>query len=142
MDFHFSFFRALSMFQAGRRCRFFQWRDDEICEHDKVLIPQQRQRIIKLEAEFTNCKKREKFLVVVVALLVAIFAVLYLFRQGVEITCVGCCAWQCMQGCSVYVWRVAMFMYKGLVVCSILVGLVISNDTLAAYFVLFLLRNK
>ena len=37
---------------------------------------------------------------------------------------------------------VAVFMYEGLVVCSILVGLVISNDTLAAYFVLFLLRNK
>ena len=35
-----------------------------------------------------------------------------------------------------------MFMYKGLVVCSIFVGLVISNDTPAAYFVLFLLRNK
>ena len=51
MDFHFSFFRALSVFQAGRKCRFFQWRDDEICEHGKVLIPQQRQRIIKLEKE-------------------------------------------------------------------------------------------
>ena len=62
------------MFQAGRKCRFFQWRDDEICEHGKVLIPQQRQRIIKLEAELTDCKKREKLLVVVVALLVAIFA--------------------------------------------------------------------
>ena len=39
--------------------------------------------------------------------------------------------------------RVAVFMYGGLSVCSILVGLVISNDTHpAAYFVLFLLRNK
>ena len=38
--------------------------------------------------------------------------------------------------------KVAMFMYGGLAVCSILVGLVISNDTPAAYFVLFLLRNK
>ena len=38
--------------------------------------------------------------------------------------------------------RVAVFMYRGLAVCSILVGLVISNDTPAAYFVLFLLRNK
>ena len=36
----------------------------------------------------------------------------------------------------------AVFMYRGLAVCSILVRLVISNDTLAAYFVLFLLRNK
>ena len=35
-----------------------------------------------------------------------------------------------------------MFIYGGLAVCSILVGLVISNDTPAAYFVLFLLRNK
>ena len=35
-----------------------------------------------------------------------------------------------------------MFMYRGLAVCSILVGLVISNDTFAAYFVLFMLRNK
>ena len=35
-----------------------------------------------------------------------------------------------------------MFMYGGLAMCSILVGLVISNDTSAAYFVLFLLRNK
>ena len=35
-----------------------------------------------------------------------------------------------------------MFMYRGLAMCSILVGLVISNDTHAAYFVLFLLRNK
>ena len=38
--------------------------------------------------------------------------------------------------------RVAVFMYRGLAVCSILVGLFISNDTPTAYFVLFLLRNK
>ena len=68
------------MFQVGRKCRFFQWRDDEICEHGKVLIPQQRQRIIKLEAELANYKKREKFLVVIVALLVVIFAILCLLR--------------------------------------------------------------
>ena len=61
MDFHFSFFRVLSVFQVGRKCRFFQWHDDEICERGKVLIPQQRQRIIKLEAELANCKKREVF---------------------------------------------------------------------------------
>ena len=142
MDFHFSFFRVLSVFQVRRKCRFFQWRDDEICERGKVLIPQQRQRIIKLKAKLANCKKREKFLVVVVALFVVIFAVLCLLRQRVKITCVGCCAWQYMQGCSVYVWRVAVFMYRGLAMCSILVGLVISNDTPVAYFVLFLLRNK
>ena len=80
MDFHFSFFRVLSLFQVGQKCRFFQWHDDEICEHSKVLIPQQRQRIIKLEAKLADCKKREKFLVVVVALLVMIFAVLCLLR--------------------------------------------------------------
>ena len=33
-------------------------------------------------------------------------------------------------------------MYRRLAVYSILVGLVISNDTPDAYFVLFLLRNK
>ena len=80
MDFHFSFFRVLSVFQVGRKCRFFQWHDDEICERGKLLIPQQRQRIIKLEAKLADCKKREKFVVVVVALLVMIFAVLCLLR--------------------------------------------------------------
>ena len=68
------------MFQVGQKCRFFQWRDDEICERGKVLIPQQKQRIIKLEVEFADCKKREKFLVVVVALVVVIFAILCLLR--------------------------------------------------------------
>ena len=68
------------MFQVGQKCRFFQWYDDEICERGKVLISQQKQRIIKLEAELANCKKRKKFLVVVVALLVVIFAVLCLLR--------------------------------------------------------------
>ena len=68
------------MFQVGQKCKCFQWRDDKICERGKVLIPQQRQRIIKLEAELVDCKKREKFLVVVVALLVVIFAVLCLLR--------------------------------------------------------------
>ena len=80
MDFHFSFFKVLSVFQVERKCRFFQWRDDEIYERGKMLIPQQKQRIIKLEAELADCKKREKFLVVVVALLVVIFAVLCLLR--------------------------------------------------------------
>ncbi|KAL4653440.1 hypothetical protein ACB092_01G303500 [Castanea dentata] len=65
---------------VGRKCRLFQWRDDEICERGKVLIPQQRQRIIQLEAELAHCKKREKFLVVVVALLMVIFVVLCLLR--------------------------------------------------------------
>ena len=26
-------------FQVWRKCKFFQWRDDEICERGKVLIP-------------------------------------------------------------------------------------------------------
>ncbi|KAL4654333.1 hypothetical protein ACB092_01G370700 [Castanea dentata] len=49
---------------VGQKCRFFQWRDDEICERVKVLIPQQRQRIIQLEAKLAECKKREKVAVV------------------------------------------------------------------------------
>ncbi|KAK7831779.1 protein pollenless 3, partial [Quercus suber] len=57
---------------VGRKCRFFQWRDDEICARGKVLIPQQRQRIITLEAEVASCKRREKFLVMIVALLMLI----------------------------------------------------------------------
>ena len=53
----------------GSKCRFFQWRDNEICDRGKVFIPQQRQGIITLEVEVASCKKREKFLVVAVALL-------------------------------------------------------------------------
>ena len=62
------------------KCRFFQWHDDEICACGKVLIPQQRQRIITLEAEVTSYKQREKFLIVVVALLVVVCVVLCLVR--------------------------------------------------------------
>ena len=46
----------------------------------RVLIPQQRQRIITLEAEIASCKKREKFLVVAMALLVVMCGVLCLVR--------------------------------------------------------------
>ena len=46
----------------------------------KVLIPQQRQRIITLEAEVASCKKREKFLVVAVILLVVMCVILCLRR--------------------------------------------------------------
>ncbi|KAK9998254.1 hypothetical protein SO802_017857 [Lithocarpus litseifolius] len=53
--------RRAPMMCYWRKCRFFQWCDDEICERGKVLIPQQRQRIIKIEAELAECKKREKF---------------------------------------------------------------------------------
>ena len=63
-----------------RKCRFFQWRDDEICARCKVFIPQQRQRIITLEAEIASYKQRQKFLVVAVALLVLVCVVLCLVR--------------------------------------------------------------
>ena len=62
----------------GYKCRFFQWRDDEICARGKVLIPQQRQMIITLKAEVASCKKRKKFLVVVVVLLVVMCVILCL----------------------------------------------------------------
>nr|XP_023907372.1 uncharacterized protein LOC112019078 [Quercus suber]POF17220.1 hypothetical protein CFP56_56103 [Quercus suber] len=48
----------------GKKCKFFQWVDDEICEHEKVLIPEMRQRILRLQAEVSTCKKREKWLTV------------------------------------------------------------------------------
>jgi len=51
-------------FQVGRKCKFFQWLDDEICARGKVLIPEQRQTILRLEAEVSTCKKREKCLTV------------------------------------------------------------------------------
>ena len=46
----------------------------------RCLSHNKGKRIIKLEAELADCKKREKFLVVVVALLVVIFAILCLLR--------------------------------------------------------------
>ncbi|XP_023924947.1 uncharacterized protein LOC112036376 [Quercus suber] len=49
---------------VGRKCKFFQWVDDEICAHGKVLIPKQRQTILRLEDEVSTCKKREKCLTV------------------------------------------------------------------------------
>lgn len=64
----------------GHKCRLFQWRNDKICDCGKVLIPHQRQRIITLEAEVAGCKKREKFLVVAVALLVVMCVFLCLVR--------------------------------------------------------------
>ncbi|XP_030942059.1 uncharacterized protein LOC115967119 [Quercus lobata] len=57
---------------VGRKCKFFQGCDDEICECGKVLIPEQRQRIIRLEAEVAKCYKREKFYTVALAFLLAI----------------------------------------------------------------------
>ena len=64
----------------GSKCRFFQWRDNEICDRGKVFVPQQRQRVITLEAEVASCKKREKFLVMAVVLLVVMCVVLCLVR--------------------------------------------------------------
>ena len=49
-------------FQVGQKCKFFQWVDEKICPHGKVLIPEQRQTILRLEAEVSTCKKREKCL--------------------------------------------------------------------------------
>nr|POE96369.1 hypothetical protein CFP56_56690 [Quercus suber] len=57
---------------VGRKCKFFQWRDDEICDRGKVLIPEQRQRIIRLEAEVARCHRREKFYNVALAFLMVI----------------------------------------------------------------------
>ncbi|XP_075665016.1 uncharacterized protein LOC142634605 [Castanea sativa] len=49
---------------VGKKCKFFQWVDDEICERGKVLIPEMRQKILRLQVEVSTCKKREKFLTV------------------------------------------------------------------------------
>ncbi|KAL0016495.1 hypothetical protein SO802_003564 [Lithocarpus litseifolius] len=49
---------------VGRKCKSFQWVDEEICPRGKVLIPEQRQTILRLEAEVSTCKKREKCLIV------------------------------------------------------------------------------
>ena len=53
---------------AGRKCKFFQWRDDKICERGKMLIPEQRQWILTLEAEVAGYKKREKRLLICLVL--------------------------------------------------------------------------
>ncbi|KAL0003756.1 hypothetical protein SO802_011317 [Lithocarpus litseifolius] len=51
--------RKLSLYTAleglhpsavGRKCKYFQWVDDEICPRGKVLIPEQRRTILRLEA--------------------------------------------------------------------------------------------
>ncbi|XP_075640185.1 uncharacterized protein LOC142611918 [Castanea sativa] len=49
---------------VGNKYKFFQWVDDEICERGKVLIPEMRQKILRLQVEVSTCKKREKFLIV------------------------------------------------------------------------------
>lgn len=54
--------------QVGRKRKFFQWRDDKICKREKVLIPEQRQQILTLEAEIVSYKKREKYLTICLGL--------------------------------------------------------------------------
>ncbi|XP_050283227.1 uncharacterized protein LOC126723641 [Quercus robur] len=58
--------------RLGEKCKFFQRHDNEICERDKVLIPEQRQQIIRQEAEVARCYKREKFYTVTLAFLLVI----------------------------------------------------------------------
>ncbi|XP_065619328.1 uncharacterized protein LOC136063216 [Quercus suber] len=62
--------------QVGRKCKFFQWHDDEICEHGKVLIPKQRQRILTLEAAIIGYRKREKRLLICLGLSLVISGML------------------------------------------------------------------
>ena len=56
-------------------CKFFQWVDDEICLRGKVFIAKQRQTILKLEAEASICKKREKCLIVSLILALVIYGI-------------------------------------------------------------------
>ncbi|XP_050282541.1 uncharacterized protein LOC126723258 [Quercus robur] len=55
-------------FWAGHKCKFFQWRDDEIHERGKVLILEQKQWILTLEAEVVGYKKRERRLLIYLVL--------------------------------------------------------------------------
>ena len=65
---------------SGASVIFFQWHDDGICESGKDLILELRQMIITLETEVANYKKREKILVVALALLMLICVILCLVR--------------------------------------------------------------
>jgi len=62
--------------QVGCKCKFFQWLDDEICERGKVLIPEQRQRILTLEAAIVGYRKREKRLLICLGLSLVISGML------------------------------------------------------------------
>ena len=84
--FQFSCVSLLSVwfaFQVRQKCKFFQGCNDEICECGKVLIPEQRQQIITLEAEVASCCKRENFYTVALAFLLVIC---------------GICPYNCMFG--------------------------------------------
>ncbi|XP_075663411.1 uncharacterized protein LOC142633000 [Castanea sativa] len=69
------FYLALGC-QARRKCKFFLWRDDEICECGKVLIPKQRQWILTLEAVIAGYMKREKRLLICLGLSLVISGML------------------------------------------------------------------
>ncbi|KAK4604034.1 hypothetical protein RGQ29_012515 [Quercus rubra] len=53
---------------VGRKCKFFQWHDDEIYERGKVLISEQRKRILTLEVAIVGYRKREKRLLICLGL--------------------------------------------------------------------------
>nr|POF03071.1 hypothetical protein CFP56_61606 [Quercus suber] len=85
---------------VGRKCKFFQWCDDEICECGKVLIPEQRQRILTLEAAIVGYKKREKRLLICPGLSLVISGMLlssmsgsgnpFIYRHCDVFTVMGC----------------------------------------------------
>ncbi|KAL0007756.1 hypothetical protein SO802_009258 [Lithocarpus litseifolius] len=62
--------------QAGHKCKFLQWHDDEIYKCGKVLIPEQRQWILTLEADIAGYKKREKRLLIYLGLSLVISGML------------------------------------------------------------------
>ena len=62
--------------QVGRKCKFFQWRDDEIYKRGKVLIPEQRRPILTLEADIPGYRKREKRLLICLGLSLVISGML------------------------------------------------------------------
>nr|POF09171.1 hypothetical protein CFP56_41170 [Quercus suber] len=69
------FYLALGC-QVGCKCKFFQWRDNEIYERGKVLIPEQRQWILTLEVAIVGYRKREKRLLICLGLSLVISGML------------------------------------------------------------------
>ncbi|KAK4581740.1 hypothetical protein RGQ29_025060 [Quercus rubra] len=61
---------------VGRKCKFFQWHDNEIYKRDKVLIPEQRRQILTLEADIAGYRKREKRLLICLGLSLVISGML------------------------------------------------------------------
>ena len=62
-------------FQVGRKCKYFQWVDDEICARGKVLIPEQRHTILRLQAEVSTCKMSEKCLAMSLILTLVMYGI-------------------------------------------------------------------